>query len=89
MITAREVVDAKKNPIASGDIESVLKDIPEVCIARGKSFSCTSLTELRQDPKAFGKMFGPSDNLRAPSIIVDDKLVVGFNQEMYDGVFND
>jgi hypothetical protein len=47
------------------------------------------LTELRQDPKAFGKMFGPSGNLRAPSIIVDDKLVVGFNQEMYDGVLND
>ncbi|MDE0585481.1 MAG: hypothetical protein OSB63_02560 [Planctomycetota bacterium] len=47
------------------------------------------MTELRQDSKSFGKMFGPSNNLRAPSIIVDDKLVVGFNQEMYDGVFND
>ena len=83
------MVDARKNPIASGDIESVLTHISEVRIARGKYFFCTSLTELRQDPKAFGKMFGPSGNLRAPSIIVDDKLVVGFNQEMYDGVFND
>jgi len=83
------VVDAKKNQVASSDIESVLTNISEVCIARGKSFFCTSLAELRQDSKSFGKMFGPSNNLRAPSIIVDNKLVVGFNQEMYDGVFND
>jgi arsenate reductase-like glutaredoxin family protein len=88
-ITAREVVDARKNPVASSDIEMVLGKIKHVSVARGKAYSSATLSDLRQDEKAFHKMFGPTGNLRAPAIIVGDKLAVGFNQEMYENIFND
>ena len=88
-MTAREVVDARKNPIPSAHIEPVLDRVAVVCVARGKAFACMSLSDLRNDVKAFGKMFGQTKNLRAPAIIVGDKLLVGFNAQMYDSVFND
>lgn len=83
------MVDARKSPVASSDIEAVLDKVKHVSIARGKAYSSATLNELRKDEKSFNKMFGPTGNLRAPAIIVGNKLVVGFNQEMYDNIFND
>ncbi len=33
-------------------------------------------------------IMGPSGNLRAPSLVVGNKLVVGFHQEMYTALFD-
>ena len=32
-------------------------------------------------------VLGPTGNLRAPTLVVGKKLIVGFNEEMYDEVF--
>lgn len=32
-------------------------------------------------------VLGPTGNLRAPTLMVGKKMVVGFNQEMYEEVF--
>ena len=32
-------------------------------------------------------MLGPTGNLRAPTLVVGKKLVVGFNDEMYEEIF--
>ena len=32
-------------------------------------------------------VLGPTGNLRAPTLLVGKKMVVGFNQEMYESVF--
>ena len=31
-------------------------------------------------------VLGPTGNLRAPTLVVGKKLIVGFNEEMYDEV---
>lgn len=35
----------------------------------------------------FKLVLGPTGNLRAPTLRVGKKLIVGFNQEMYEEIF--
>jgi arsenate reductase-like glutaredoxin family protein len=32
-------------------------------------------------------VLGPTGNLRAPTLKVENRIVVGFNQEMYESIF--
>ncbi len=87
-VTAREVVDARKSPIAAADVNAVLDGVKQVSVARGKSVHQASATEVAGDPDLMKKLIGPSGNLRAPAIVVGARLLVGFNSEMYDNFFN-
>ena len=55
-------------------------------------FQAVSVTEFKfpyritQD-ELLKLVLGPTGNLRAPTLRVGKKLVVGFNEEMYEAVF--
>ena len=43
-------------------------------------------TELTED-EILKLVLGPTGNLRAPTLLVGKNMVVGFNEEMYEGIF--
>lgn len=57
----------------------------KITIAKGKKldvFDAGSATA-----EVVSKMLGSTGNLRAPTIVVGDRLVVGFNEDVYREVF--
>jgi len=56
--------------------------------AKGKKVVEVDLkkTELTED-EILKVVLGPTGNLRAPTLLVGKKMIVGFNEEMYAGIF--
>ena len=65
----------------------LLKTISDLHVARGKKV--VHLNLKKDDPtneEMLKLILGPTGNLRAPTLRLGKKLVVGFNIEMYDEV---
>ena len=59
----------------------------EVYVARGKKVVHFNMKKDKPSQQELLKLvLGPTGNLRAPTLRVGRKLIVGFNQEMYDEV---
>lgn len=56
--------------------------------AKGKKVVEVDLkkTELSEE-EILKLVLGPTGNLRAPTLLVGKKMIVGFNEEMYGSVF--
>lgn len=60
----------------------------DLYVAKGKKVVHLNLKkEPASDEEILKLILGPSGNLRAPTLRIGKKLVVGFNQEMYEGLF--
>jgi len=60
----------------------------DLYVAKGKKVVHLNLKkEPASDEEILKLILGPSGNLRAPTLRTGKKLVVGFNQEMYEGLF--
>ena len=84
-IDIKEKVPASKK-LQAADAKSLLKDASKLIVAKGKKvteFSGAGKTSA----DAVAAMLGPTGNLRAPTARVGKTLVVGFNEEVYGGVF--
>lgn len=66
----------------------MLKKASTLISAKGKKVVEVDLkkTDLSQD-EILKLVLGPTGNLRAPTLLVGKKMIVGFNEEMYEGVF--
>jgi arsenate reductase-like glutaredoxin family protein len=66
----------------------VLKKASRLFAAKGKKVVEVDLkkTDLTEE-EILKLVLGPTGNLRAPTLLVGKKMVVGFNQEMYESVF--
>lgn len=57
-------------------------------VAKGKSFVRVNMKTDPPDEETLTKLLvGPSGNLRAPTLRLGKTLVVGFNREMYEELF--
>ena len=57
-------------------------------VARGKKVVELDLKQDKPTEEEILKLIlGPTGNLRAPTLVVGKSLVVGFNDQMYAGVF--
>lgn len=57
-------------------------------MAKGKKVVHFNMKKDPPDDDALAKhLLGPTGNLRAPTLRVGKKLIVGFNQEMYEEQF--
>lgn len=81
-------MDAKKETHQKDDAVAVLKKATSLSAARGKKVVDVDLkkTELSEE-EILKLILGPTGNLRAPTLLVGKKMVVGFNEEMYAAVF--
>ena len=59
-----------------------------VFVAKGKKVVHFDMKKDAPDDDTLAKhMLGPTGNLRAPTLKVGKKLIVGFNQELYEEQF--
>lgn len=78
-------VDAKKETISSSKALSVIEGCTELHATRGKQVIDVKLGKERPgDADLKALLVGPTGNLRAPTIRVGKRVLVGFNQAMYD-----
>ena len=68
------------------DALALLKKAKQMTVAKGKKVS-----EFKggrsADEEAVDAMLGSTGNLRAPTIVLGDTLLVGFNQEVFEAAF--
>ena len=80
--------DARKTRLDHADVEKLLDEVREVWVAKGKKFERIRLDSRSVDrEELIRKVMGPSGNLRAPTLRMGKKLVVGFHPEMYGELF--
>jgi arsenate reductase-like glutaredoxin family protein len=83
-VTVTTQADAKKATIKGDAALSVLKDVDEIYVAKGKRIVHV---DLRRDkpPRAelLGLLLGPTGNLRAPTLRKKRTLIVGFDETTY------
>ncbi len=83
------MVDAKKERFGADDLAGVLDGIRHVIVAKGKK---VLRFDMQAEPAAEDLekgLLGPSGNLRAPTIKVGKKMLVGFHEEPYIEIFGD
>jgi arsenate reductase-like glutaredoxin family protein len=84
-ISISEQVDAKKASIAAAGLEAAFGGVEEILATKGKK-----VISLKISPggiaseEAQALLIGPSGNLRAPAIRAGSKLIVGFDEAMFE-----
>ena len=81
-IEIKEAVEARKQKIEGDDAWAILGSAKELVVGRGKKFQVFDPT--KDDKEAILKVcLGRTGNLRAPTLKMSDRVVVGFNDDMY------
>jgi len=84
-IEATERVPASRK-LQAADARALLKSATTLRVAKGKKIrEFTVADKVSKD--AVDAMLGPTGNLRAPTARVGKTILVGFNDELYQGVF--
>lgn len=77
------MVDAKQTRFDEEAAWDLLKTAKTVTVAKGKKVqNFTAVADQKQD--ILQHAMGPSGNLRAPTYRVKDRIVIGFNADLYD-----
>ncbi|MBU4230251.1 MAG: hypothetical protein ACYC0O_06065 [Desulfurivibrionaceae bacterium] len=78
----REAVDARTVRIGNAAAWELLRKAAKITVAKGKQLAHL---HPQQDGKEeiLKQVMGPSGNLRAPALRVDDEFVVGFHPDFY------
>jgi arsenate reductase-like glutaredoxin family protein len=83
-IKIKDELDARKCRIDGSAALEILSKIDRLIVAKGKGFVDIDLKNDPPNDDVLKKMLmGPTGNLRAPSIRIGKKMLVGFNDEMY------
>ena len=88
---ASDVKVLEKTPasqkLQAGDAENLLRNASKLIVAKGKK-----LSEFKLRPAATAEavqaMLGPTGNLRAPTLRIGKTLMVGYNEEAFERLFN-
>ena len=71
--------------LQEADAKQLLKSAARLIVAKGKTVS--EFAGGKPGGNALKAMLGPTGNLRAPTVRVGKKLLVGFNEDAYKSVF--
>ncbi len=83
-----EEIDARKIRYGNSEALELLDGQSILLVAKGKKVTKVDLRKDRpEDAALVGLMLGPTGNLRAPTLIVGKKVIVGFNEDLYAEVF--
>lgn len=79
-------MDARKSKIDVQQAWEIVKDAKNICVAKGKKV--VNFSQVADEKEAVLKqIMGPSGNLRAPTLQINNQLIIGFNPEMYEEKF--
>jgi arsenate reductase-like glutaredoxin family protein len=77
-------VNAKKTRFGREDALGMARAASDLYVAKGKKVVHLDLENDEHDDDEIAKlMLGPTGNLRAPTLKIGKKLLVGFNGEVY------
>jgi len=81
-MTPVRIDDARKTPLTGEAAWQVLADAREIVVAKGTQ---EQIFDPRTDDKAaiLAATLGRTGNLRAPTLRIGDRLLVGFNERLY------
>ncbi|MCS7167280.1 MAG: ArsC family (seleno)protein [Gemmatales bacterium] len=80
-ITAREIHDAKKQPLSPEQALALLRQAQVFHIAKGKKVIRYDLKQEKPNKEELKKLLaGPTGNLRAPTFRVGQNVLVGFDE---------
>lgn len=94
-----EIQNANRAPIQGDEALKLLEGVSELLVAKGRKVERFDLTGERPDDATLSGamvgsytsltdlMLGRSGKLRAPTMRVGDRLVVGYNQALLETVF--
>ena len=85
-LQAREVADARKQSYDADGARGLVEEASTVYVGRGQKFEKHRAKDLLADEEAFGKLLGPTGNLRAPTLRLGKTLVVGYAEPMYEEI---
>ncbi len=79
-----ETVDARKTRLGADQALALADKAAKVIVARGRKVVTFDMRAAPPDQQALLKhMLGPTGNLRAPTILAGDVLLVGFDHDAY------
>jgi|TARA_B100000678_G_scaffold43633_1_gene33443 arsenate reductase-like glutaredoxin family protein len=84
-IEVSETIPASRKLQAS-DARGLLKSVSKLIVAKGKKVNEFTVKD-RVSRDAVEAMLGPTGNLRAPAIRAGKTMLVGFNEEIFEGTF--
>jgi hypothetical protein len=81
-ITPERIVDARKEALAAEEAWKLLAGVREILIAKGKNYQ---VFDPQKDSKEviLAQALGRTGNLRAPALLIDNRLLVGFSDGLY------
>jgi len=77
-----KVVEARKQKIHDDEAWNILSSADEIVVGRGKKFQILKPSEENKE-KILKVCLGRTGNLRAPSLKIGNRMIVGFNEDMY------
>ena len=84
---AETIVDARKQSLGKADALKLAKTVNEIYSCKGSKIVHIDLKKDKLDDERLAEaLLGPTGNLRAPAIKVNDTLLVGFNPELFSQV---
>lgn len=78
--------DARKEKIEADEAWELLQDASEILVAKGKKILQLA-PKLADKDTLLASILGPSGTLRAPTIKIGSKFLVGYNDELYSENF--
>ena len=87
-ITPKTEINAKKETYQKQQALELVEAASHLFVARGKKVVGLNLNkDAPTETEVLKLILGPTENLRAPTLRCGKKLVVGFNEEMYENIF--
>jgi hypothetical protein len=81
-LTPVQIVDARKESLAGEDAWKVLSSAREILVAKGKTYQVFD-PHIDSKEAILAQALGRTGNLRAPALLVGDRLFVGFSDSLY------
>lgn len=82
----KTVVDARKERFDAGAVWEMIKGADAVTTAKGKKIQTWNPTTDDKDT-ILKQVMGPSGNLRAPTLRLENRFIIGFNDDLYKNDF--
>ena len=79
----KTVVDARKERFDADAVWKMIKDADNVTTAKGKKVQNWNVATDDKD-KILKQVMGPSGNLRAPTLRLKNRFIIGFNDDLYN-----
>ena len=83
-LKAQEIVPASRK-LGKDDAKKLASTAKKITVAKGKKIMAFGGGKNVSD-EAIDNMLGPTGNLRAPTLVFSDQILVGYNEDCYSEV---